>query len=80
MKLWKIIALFNLSMIVEGWVQILQPILLSIGSAFTVLNSDILNIDMQPIEWRNWLSLSKKDEKKDEIKMPTKEEIELMKE
>ena len=48
---------------------------MSIGAAFTVLNSDILSLDVQPIKWKNWLSLSDDDEKKVKNKIPTKEEM-----
>ena len=79
MKLWKVVALTCLSIIVKGWVQVLQPFLLSIGAVFTALNSDILNLDVQPIEWKNWIHLSEKDEKK-ETKPKTKTKEESMEE
>ena len=48
---------------------------MSIGAAFAVLNSDILSLDVQPIKFKNWLSLSDDDEKKEKNKLPTKEEM-----
>ena len=40
MKLTVIIALFSLNVMVSGWVAFLQPIVLSIGAAFTALTFD----------------------------------------
>ena len=35
----------------------------------TALNLDVLNFDVQPIEWKNWLSLKKKKEETIEKKV-----------
>ena len=40
MKLLSIFVIFTLSVVVHGWVAILQPIVLSLGAAFTALNID----------------------------------------
>ena len=40
MKLLSILAIFTLCVVVKGWVAILQPIVLSLGAAFTALNID----------------------------------------
>ena len=40
MKLLSIFVIFTLSVVVHGWVAILQPIFLSLGAAFTALNID----------------------------------------
>ena len=54
----------TLSVVVNGWVAILQPIVLSLGAVFTVLNLDIdLITDIQP-----WLSSKKVKEVKKEKK------------
>ena len=64
MKISKIIVAFALSVVVKGWVQILQPIVLSLGAAFSALNIDVdLLPDAQPTQWRNWLGLEKDKEK-----------------
>ena len=59
MKLLAIFALFQLIVFVKStwWAAAVQPVILSIGAVFTALNSDVLNFDAQPIEWRNWLPL-----------------------
>ena len=41
MKLSSIFVLFIFSVVVKGWVQILQPVVLSIGTAFAALNIDL---------------------------------------
>ena len=57
MKLIIVFALFNLSLMVRGWVAYLKPIVLSIGAAFTTLNLNVEPIfDIQPIKWTKWLS------------------------
>ena len=54
----------TLSVVVNGWVAILQPIVLSLGAVFTVLNLDVdLITDIQP-----WLSSKKVKEVKKEKK------------
>ena len=51
-------------MIVKGWVAILQPILLSIGAAFTALNLDVdLLPDIQPLKWKKWHADTKEEAK-----------------
>ena len=62
MKVINILALLALSVFVKGTVTYLQPIIGLIGAAFTALNMDVHNLDIQSFEWRNWLSLDKKDE------------------
>ena len=49
MKITGILAIFTLNFVVKGWVQILQPITLAIGSALTALNFDSELIP--DIEW-----------------------------
>ena len=64
MKVLSIVLVFTLCEVVKGWIAMLQPIALSIGAAFAALNSDVnLISDIQPIEWKKWLS--SKDEKED---------------
>ena len=63
MKVLSIVAVITLCEIVKGWVTALQPIVLSIGAAFGVLNNDIdLVPDLQPVTWKKWLS-SKEENK-----------------
>ena len=46
--------LFTLSVAVKGWVQILQPIVLTFGTLFTALNMDAdLLPDFKPIIWKS---------------------------
>ena len=61
MKKSAIVALYALSAIVEGtwWIAIAQPIILSLGTVLTAINMDVLNLDIQTIELRNWLPLDK---------------------
>ena len=62
MKILSIVVICTLCRVVKGWIAMLQPIVLSIGAAFTALNSDVnLISDIQPISWKKWLS--SKDEK-----------------
>ena len=69
-----------MSVFVKGYLQILQPILLSIGTAFSALNSEILNLDIQPIEFNSWLSSKKKDDKEDKQEVTKKaKEIDTIK-
>ena len=62
MKLLATFALILLSTIVKAawWIPAVQPVILSLGAVLTAFNLDVLNIDVQPIEWKNWLSLKKK--------------------
>ena len=66
MKLITIVALFQLSMIVECiWLAAaIQPIILGFGAILTAFNSDVLD-NVQPIEWKYWLT-SKDDEDQDQ--------------
>ena len=41
MKVTSILVVFALSVAVKGWVQILQPIVMSFGAAFAALNLDV---------------------------------------
>ena len=53
MKISLIFVLFTLSVVVNGWAAILQPIVLSLGAAFTALNLDVDFIhDIKPIIWK----------------------------
>lgn len=63
MKLSSIVALFTLSAVVRGWAALLQPIVLSIGAAFTALN-----LELEPLldlKFNKWLSSADKTD--DEI-------------
>ena len=57
MKLSSIFALFTLSVIVKGawWSAAVQPVILGFGAILTALNQDALDVDVQPIEWKNLL-------------------------
>ena len=58
MKLSSIFVLFILSTMVRGWAAYLQPIVLTIGAAFTALNLDVEPFlgSIQPIKLPKWLS------------------------
>ena len=60
MKLRGIFALFALSVVTKGawWAVAVQPLLLSIGTVFAALD-----LDLEPIQWRNLIPLLKKQEK-----------------
>ena len=75
MKILATLALFLLSSLVKAIWQIpaVQPVILSLGAALTALNIDVLNFDVQPIEWTNLLFLKKKKEE-----TPLKEKKEEM--
>ena len=66
MKLSSIFVLFIFSAMVRGWAAYLQPIVLSIGAAFTALNIDVEPLlgSIQPIKLPKWLS------KKDKLDEP----------
>ena len=67
MKLLSIIALFTLCTIVRGWVAYLQPIVLTIGAAFTALYNDAEPIlDIQPFKLPKWLSVYKNSKDNDD--------------
>ena len=52
-----------LSVIVNGWVAILQPVLLSLGAALALFNLDVdLVSDIEPIARRNWMQLDMETE------------------
>ena len=59
MKLTGIFVLFALSVNVNGawFAAAVQPVLLSLGAVLGVLNLD--ELDIQPIEWRNFMDLKK---------------------
>ena len=63
MKILCTITILTISVIVKGWVILLQPFVLSLGAAFVALNLDVdLIQDIQPIKWKNWLPLKKEKE------------------
>ena len=65
MKLSSIFALLTLRAVVRAWSTLLQPIVLSIGAAFTALNLDVEPIlDSMP----KWLIEIKKGPPKQEEK------------
>ena len=65
MKIRDIFALFMLSMIVKGtwWAAAVQPVILSLGAVLTAFDKDVLNLE--PIQWKNWLPYINKLEKED---------------
>ena len=66
MKILGIFVLFTLSVVVKGWVATLQPIVLSLGAAFTALNLDVDFIhDIKPIIWK---TKEKEDKEKEDDK------------
>ena len=64
MKLSIIIALFTFSVMVRGWVAYLQPIVLSIGAAFTALNFDAE--PLLDIKFSKWLTSTKESDPTDD--------------
>ena len=64
MKILCIFTISTCSVVIKGWVIMLQPIALSLGAAFMALNLDVdLIQDIQPIiKWKNWLPLKKEKE------------------
>ena len=57
MKLSTIFALFTLSLVVKAtwWAAAAQPVILSLGAVLAAIDLDVLNMDAQTIEWKNWL-------------------------
>ena len=65
MKLSSIFALFTLCSIVKGawWAAAVQPVILGFGAVFTAINLDVLDLDANSFEWKNWLGLMKEKAK-----------------
>ena len=42
------------------WAAAAQPVILSIGAILAAIDLDVL--DIQPIEWKNWLKFEKEKE------------------
>ena len=58
MKLEGLFALFTLCVIVNGWVETIPKIILSLGAASTAHNFDLdLMSEQRPIVWKNWSDL-----------------------
>ena len=65
MKIRDIFALFTLIMIVKGtwWAAAVQPVILSLGAVLSAIDKDVL--DIEQIQWKNWLPFINKIEKED---------------
>ena len=74
MKLAGIFVLFTLNAIVEGafWVAAVQPVILTLGAIFTVIDQDVL--DVQSVEWKRWLPfINKQDIEQDRAQVKAQE-------
>ena len=71
MKLKSILAIFTLSVIVEG--NLLYAAVFPVKLLAAVLSA--LDLDVEPIEWRNWLPFKKDDKKLGKLGVMTEEEI-----
>ena len=63
MKIKGIFALFTLIVMVKGawWVAAMQPVILSLGAVFSAIS-----LDLEPIEWRNWLTHFSEEDSEEE--------------